>query len=75
MRLHRFYMGSDQPLSEDFWLHDTAILHQWTKVLRFTTGSEVVLFDGLGKDRLYRIVELTAKETHLHLITELQPKN
>lgn len=74
MRLHRFYMGSDQQLSEDFWLHEPAILHQWHKVLRFTADAEVVLFDGLGRDRLYRLVEIKPDEAHLHLITEMQPK-
>lgn len=73
MRLHRFYVKPDQEeLKHDFWLHDEAILNQWRRVLRFRDGQEVILFDGLGEDRLYKIVELTEREAHLQLVTEMK---
>lgn len=74
MRMHRFYIGSDLELSHNFWLHNLELLHQWNKVLRFKSGQEVVLFDGQGNDRLYRIVELKISEAHLELVTEFEPK-
>lgn len=74
MRLHRFYTGPDLELKHDFWLHDQRLIHQWRNVLRMQTGQEVVLFDGVGEDRLYKIVELTDKEAHLQMITELARK-
>lgn len=71
-RLHRFYVGSELELKHNFWLHDDRLLHQWRRVLRFQSGQEVILFDGAGEDRLYRIVELKEDEAHLELVTELK---
>lgn len=71
-RLHRFYTGTELDLKRDFWLHDDRLLNQWRKVLRYQAGQEVILFDGVGEDRLYRIAELTEREAHLQMITELK---
>lgn len=72
MRVHRFYTGEELKLKKDFWLHDEALLWQWNKVLRFREGQEVILFDGLETDRLYKIVALKKTEAHLQMITELE---
>lgn len=71
MRVHRFYTGEELKLKKDFWLHDEAMLWQWNKVLRFREGQEVILFDGLQTDRLYKIVQLDKTEAHLQMVTEL----
>ncbi len=71
MKVHRFYTGPDLKLKKDFWLHDSAMLWQWNKVLRFREGQQVILFDGEQTDRLYRIVKLDKTEAHLQMITEL----
>jgi 16S rRNA (uracil1498-N3)-methyltransferase len=72
MRLHRFYTG-DLELKQTFWLQDDRLLHQWRKVLRFQPGQEVILFNG-SVDRLYRLEELTDREAHLTLVTQLEQK-
>jgi 16S rRNA (uracil1498-N3)-methyltransferase len=75
MRLHRFYIPPNTiELKHDFWLHDNRVISQWRKVLRYQIGQEVVLFDGLTHDRLYRIEELTEREAHLMHVTDLQRK-
>jgi len=74
MRIHRFYVDKDTALKHDFWLHDQRLIHQWRNVLRMQAGQEVVLFDGVGEDRLYKIAELTDKEAHLQMVTELERK-
>lgn len=74
MRIHRFYVGKDTALKHDFWLHDQRLIHQWRNVLRMQVGQEVVLFDGVGEDRLYKIAELSDKEAHLQMVTELERK-
>lgn len=71
MKLHRFYTGTGLELKHDFWLHDARLLNQWRRVLRFQAGQEVILFDGVGEDRLYKIAELTEREAHLQMVTEL----
>lgn len=75
MKLHRFFVGKDVELTHKMWLHDVKILHQWRKVLRFEIGREVVLFDGAGNDRLYKITKLDDSEAGLELVTELEPVN
>lgn len=61
-------------LTQTTWVHDEKLLHQWRRVLRFEAGREVVLFDGDGTDRLYRITKLDKDEAGLELVTELEPK-
>lgn len=73
MRLHRFYMP-DTELGQGVWLRDAKLLHQWSNVLRFRAGQEVVLFDGKQHDRQYRITELQKREAHLELVADLEYK-
>ena len=74
MRLHRFYVGTELELKHNFWMNDQRILHQWKRVLRYQAGQQVVLFDGVETERLYRIVELSDTEAHLELITDFERK-
>lgn len=73
MRTHRFYIPPHTvQLKHDFWLHDLALIRQWRSVLRYSAGQQVVLFDGVESDRLYKIKELTEKEAHLVLVTDFE---
>jgi 16S rRNA (uracil1498-N3)-methyltransferase len=71
-RIHRFYVGEKLELKHNFWLHDQRLLHQWNKVLRYQPGQDVLLFDGIAVDRLYRIAEIKPDEAHLELITDYE---
>ena len=73
MKIHRFYVP-DVSLTQDFWLHDEALLHQWNNVLRFRPAQQVVLFDGQSEERLYQISELSKTEAHLVMKTEMTRK-
>lgn len=72
-RLHRFYVGNDIELTHDFWLHDERLLHQWSKVLRFKAGQDIILFND-AHERLYKIVEMPINEAHLQHVTDLVRK-
>ncbi len=72
MKLHRFYL-SDTELPHTFWMQDKALFHQWTNVLRFQTGRELILFNDKREERLYRIVKIGNNAAHLELVTELKP--
>jgi 16S rRNA (uracil1498-N3)-methyltransferase len=74
MRLHRFYVKPDVELKHDFWLHDERLINQWRKVLRFQTGQELVLFDGVQHERLYRLLDLNEREAHLEQVTDFVRK-
>lgn len=74
MRLHRFFVESEVNLAHDFWLQDERIINQWNKVLRFRPEQEVVLFDGVKSEKLYKIIELTKTEAHLLLKTDMVRK-
>ncbi len=69
MKIHRFYTP-DTALTHDFWFKNKDILGQWTRVLRFRPGQEVVLFDGVEHDKLYKITKILAAEAHLEHITD-----
>lgn len=71
-RVHRFFVGKHFELRHDFWLHDERLLHQWNKVLRYQAGQDVLLFDGVESDRLYKIVEIKPDEAHLQLVTDYE---
>lgn len=75
MRLHRFYTDpSNIELDHDFWLKDEDLRNQWAKVLRYKPGDEVVLFDGVQHERLYKIEEIADDAVHLNLITDFERK-
>ncbi len=61
-------------LVHDFWMQDKHLFHQWTRVLRFETGREVVLFNDQREERLYRITKIGDNAIHLELVTELVGK-
>ena len=73
MKMHRFYVY-DTELKHDFWLKDSTLFHQWTRVLRFDAGREVVLFNDKRQERLYKIAQIGDDAVHLELVTDLKPK-
>lgn len=72
MRTHRFLVDQKIELKKSFWLHDEELLWQWNKVLRLKSGQEVVLFDGIKTDRLYRIEKISKTEAYLQMISQLE---
>lgn len=73
MKVHRFYY-TDSELSHELWIHNSLLLKQWSKVLRFNIGEELILFDGDKKERLYQLEALSSKEAQLKMVTEIRPK-
>ncbi len=71
MKLHRFYL--DRDLVHDFWTDDKELFHQWTRVMRFQEGREVVLFNAERETRLYQIEKIGNDAIHLKLVTEMEP--
>lgn len=69
MKLHRFYI--DRELPRDFWMDDDALFHQMTRVLRFQEGRELVLFNAIREERLYKITKVGNNAVHLELVTEM----
>lgn len=57
MRLHRFYVS--QPLGEEVVINDVSIINQWIKVLRYTIGSFVILFNGDGYEYTYSLRQVS----------------
>lgn len=75
MRLHRFYIKPDAfELEQEFWLKNDAIRNQWLKVLRYKAGDEVVLFDGISTERLYKLARVEKDAIQLKMVTEFERK-
>ncbi len=78
-RLHRFYAGhlhdkyGPLELRQHVWVSDPELFNQWSRVLRYKLGDELVLFSGTGEDRLYKIHKIEDTSIGLELITELEP--
>lgn len=73
MKTHRYYLG-DTDLTHDFWMDDERLFHQWSKVLRYAVGREVILFNAAREERLYRIIKFGNNAVHVELVTELVAK-
>ncbi len=70
MRLHRFYVGT--PISEKkFDISDRELVHQWRSVFRYNVGSQVILFDGSGRDHLAMITSLRSLGATVEIIEEM----
>ena len=73
MKLHRFYLPNTD-LTHEFWMDDERLFHQWSKVLRFEVGRELVLFNDKREERLYRIERYGDNAVKLVLVTEREPQ-
>ena len=72
MKLPRFYVPT-VALEQDFWLHERPLIDRWRNA-NFQVGQEVVLFDGVRHERLYRIEEISQTEAHVRLVTDFMHK-
>lgn len=52
MRLHRFYVPDEIGKQEVIKVKDAKLIHQWRDVFRYTTGAQILLFDGSGSEFL-----------------------
>ncbi len=74
MKLHRFYIGS-QDLDQHIVLGNEIIYHQWSKVLRFEVGREIVLFNDRQQVGLYTLRSYnTDKSVIVELVNKLEPE-
>lgn len=69
MKIHRFYI-EDFDLTKNIWIHQPNLIHQWVNVLRFKVGQDLVLFDGVENEKLYKIVEVKKDEVNLEFVTD-----
>lgn len=79
MKLHRFFAGDlhdkfgPVQLRHHVWVNDQGLVNQWVRVLRLGVGDQLVLFNGQGEDRLYKIHKIEDTSVGLELVTELEP--
>lgn len=73
MRLHRFFI--DQLLTDSLIrISDKEVMHQWSRVLRYTEGVQVILLDGKGSEVTGRLVELSSKHAVVEVVSrQAQP--
>ena len=80
MKLHRFYVDGlhdkygPLQLREHIWIGDQVLYNQWARVLRYKVGDQLILFNGKGEDRLYKIHKIEEANVGLNLVTELEPQ-
>lgn len=68
MRLHRFFVN--EPLTDTLIrISEKELLHQWSRVLRYSQGVQVVLLDGKGKEVTGTVVELSSKQALVEVVS------
>ncbi len=66
MRLHRFYLNT--PVESETIVKDERLIHQWRNVFRYNVGTELVLFDGSGKEYSGVIEEVNNREAKVKIV-------
>jgi 16S rRNA (uracil1498-N3)-methyltransferase len=61
-------------LEKSLWVKSPELRNQWFKVFRYREGDEVVLFDGVAVERLYKIARIEPDAAQLELVTEFERK-
>ncbi|MDO8590804.1 MAG: 16S rRNA (uracil(1498)-N(3))-methyltransferase, partial [bacterium] len=74
MRLHNFFIEQKIGDQTEITTDDSDLLNQWRHVLRFNTGSSVVLFDNSGFEYLAQFVELTYRGSTLAILEKRKNK-
>lgn len=70
--MHRFFIKPEDKISgKQFEITSPGLVHQWSRVLRFQSGEQVVLLDGSGKEYVVTISEITKKNS-VGIINESQ---
>ena len=65
MKIHRFYISPEKAeIEAKFKVDDSELYNQFRNVLRFTAGTEVVLFDGSGFEYKAQVVEMSRGSVH-----------
>lgn len=75
MRVHRFYIAPGVcELSQTVWVRSIELRNQWLKVFRYRLNDEVVLFDGVETERLYKITQIEPDAIKVEMVTEFERK-
>ncbi len=74
MRLHNFFIDQKIGDSGTITVSDSGLLNQWRHVLRFNTGSSVVLFDNSGFEYTAQFIELTYLKAEFTIIEKRKNK-
>ena len=62
--MHRFFIKPEDKISgKQFEINSPDLVHQWSRVLRFEPGEQVVLLNGSGKEYVATISEVTKKNS------------
>ncbi len=64
-KLHRFFL-QELPTQETFSITEPRLLHQLSKVLRYTPGEELIIFSEGSDDIVIRILAIQKKEIEVH---------
>ena len=75
MRLHNFFIKEKINGRENILVADSSLIKQWIGVLRFQTGSQVILLDNSGKEHLAIFVSLAWDGAKLKILETKESKN
>jgi 16S rRNA (uracil1498-N3)-methyltransferase len=68
VRLHRFLIEEKIGEAREVVITDKDLIHQWKNVFRFTTGTQLILFDDSGFEYLALMARLNNLEARLRIL-------
>ncbi len=75
MRLHRFLINEEIGEKQEIIISDADLIHQWRNVFRFTTGTQLVLFDNTGFEYLGLIDRISHLGVKVRIISKEDKNN
>lgn len=72
--MHRFYIEpGSRELRQELWIDDIDTVAEWKDTYGLNMGDELVLFDGISHNKLYRVMKVTDSSYELAHITDVEP--
>lgn len=66
--MHRFFIQENIPETGNLILHERTRIHQMRSVLKLKAGESVALFNGSGRDFIFRIAKISPQAVFGHII-------
>src|SRR3989344_7176032 len=74
MRLHNFFIQQKIGDQTEITINDSDLLNEWRHVLRFNTGSSIVLLDNSGFEYLTQFIELNFRKATFSVLEKRKNK-
>lgn len=72
--MHRFFLHHDIPENGNMILHERLLIRQMRDVLKLKAGENIALFNGSGRDFIFRIAKISPQAAFGHITSIIENK-